>query len=63
MSEDTRKASYRYVAELLGRAAHPPELQLEVERIRRAMQLAGDVPPATSTPVNHASSPEASAAK
>lgn len=44
MSESERKAAYRYIAELLQRQAHPPELQREVERIRLAMFEAGRQP-------------------
>lgn len=44
MSETSRKAAYRYVAELLERTSPPPELQLELERIRAAMNAAGRQP-------------------
>jgi hypothetical protein len=43
-SERDRKAAYLYVASLLERAAPPPELRAEVERIRDAMNAAGRQP-------------------
>ena len=44
MTERDRKAAYLYVASLLERAAPPPELRAEVERIRKAMNEAGRQP-------------------